>query len=166
MKRNCCTCLARIENDDAPVLTMGAYGTPKVLCDDCAELVEKITIGRDYDEITSAMNELTAKMSASNVDDHVTISTVTDILSESAKRAQQIKEGTYDFSLDDAKEEEGFDEVPEDLLETEEDRLLDEKEAEANAKFDKYMNWATWIGLGIAAAILIVWKIIEAFIIK
>lgn len=161
MRRNCCTCLRRIENDDAPVLTMGAYGNPKVLCDDCAALVETISFGKDYDAITAAMQELTDRMSSSNVDDRVTVETVTVMLENSAKRAQKIKEGTYDFALDEV--EEGFDELPEELQETEEDRLLDEKEKAASEKFDKFMNWA-WIGVGIGAAAFIVWKIVDMFI--
>ena len=165
MRRICCTCLARIENDDAPVLTMGAYGTPKCLCDECAELVDRMTLGKDYDDITDAMRTITEKMSSSNVDDTVTVHTMTALLAESAKRAQKIKEGTYDFALDEESENEGFDEIPEELRETEEDRLLDEKEAEANAKFDKFMNWA-WIGVGIAAAAFVIWKLIDIFFIK
>ena len=101
-------------------------------------------------------------MSKSNIDDRVTVATVTEMLADSAKRAQKIKEGTYDFSLDDAEEAEGFDEIPEELQETEEDRLLDKKEKAANEKFDKFMNWM-WIGVGIGAAGFLIWKIIETF---
>jgi len=162
MGKNCCTCLKRIDTEDAPVLTMGAYGNPKLLCDDCAALIETITAGREYDEITAAMQELTDIMSKSNIDDRVTVATVTEMLADSAKRAQKIKEGTYDFSLDDAEEAEGFDEIPEELQETEEDRILDEKEKAANEKFDKFMNWM-WIGVGIGAALFLIWKIIETF---
>lgn len=162
-RKNCSTCLTRITNDDAPVLIMGAYGTPKLLCDECAALVETITIGRDYDEITSAMQTLTERMSAANIDDRFTVNTVTKILSDSAVRAQKIKEGTYDFALDEEVEDESFDEIPEELKETEEDRLLDEKEAEENAKFDKLMN-KTWIIVGAVAAGYIIWRIVEAFL--
>ncbi len=163
MRKICSTCLARIENEDAPVLTMGAYGTPKLLCDDCARLVETVTLGRDYDGITEAMEALTAKMSAANVDDRATVATVTVLLSQSAKRAQQIKDGSYDFSLDAERENEGFDEIPEELQETEEDRLLDKKDAEATARFDRFMNWM-WLGVGIGAAGFVIWKLIETFL--
>lgn len=165
MSKNCCTCLSRIENENAPVLTMGAYGNPKLLCDDCAELVETASFGKDYDSIVAAMDRLTAKMSAANIDDRVTVDTVTAMLSENAERAQKIKDGTYDFALDDEKANEGIDEIPEELMETEEDRLLDEKEAEANAKLDEFLNWA-WIGAGIAAAGFIIWKLIDTFLLK
>ena len=162
-RKNCSTCLTRITSEDAPVLIMGAYGTPKLLCDDCAALIETITLGRDYDEITAAMQALTEKMSSANIDDKFTVNTVTKILSDSAVRAQKIKEGTYDFTLDEQEDEESFEEIPEELQETEEDRLLDEKEAEENAKFDKLMN-KLWIVIGISAAGYIIWKIIAAFL--
>lgn len=162
-RKNCSTCLTRITSEDAPVLIMGAYGTPKLLCDDCAALVETITLGRDYDEITAAMQALTEKMSSANIDDRFTVNTVTKILSDSAVRAQKIKEGTYDFTLDEQEDDESFEEIPEELRETEEDRLLDEKEAEENAKFDKFMN-KLWIVIGVAAAGYIIWKIIAAFL--
>ena len=161
-RKNCSTCLTRITSEDAPVLIMGAYGTPKLLCDECAALIDTITLGREYDEITAAMQALTEKMSSANIDDRFTVDTVTKILSDSAVRAQKIKEGTYDFVLDE-QEDEGFDEIPEELQETEEDRLLDEKEAEDNAKFDKFMN-KLWIVLGIAAAGYVIWRIIAAFL--
>ena len=157
MGKNCCTCLSRIENDDAPVLTMGAYGTPKLLCDDCAALVDTITYGRDYDEIAEAMSALTDVITKSNADDRKVVTTVTEILENGAKRAQKIKEGTYDFALDEV--DEGFDEIPEELQETEEDRLLDEKEAESNARMDKIINWM-WIGVGAIAGAFIIWKVI------
>lgn len=165
MSKNCCTCLARIQNEDAPVLTMGAYGTPKLLCDDCAELVETSSFGKDYYSIVEAMDRLTAKMSAANIDDRVTVATVTEMLAANAERAQRIKEGAYDFALDEERENEGIDEIPEELQETEEDRLLDEKEAETNAKFDKILNWV-WLGFGIAAAGYLIWMIIARFLLK
>ena len=161
MGKNCCTCLSRIENDDAPVLTMGAYGTPKLLCDDCAALVETITYGRDYDEIAEAMSTLTDVITKSNADDRKVVATVTEILENGAKRAQKIKEGTYDFALDEV--DEGFEEIPEELQETEEDRLLDEKEAESNARMDRIINWM-WIVVGALAGAFLIWKVIELLI--
>ena len=165
MRKICCTCLSRIENEDAPVLVMGAYGTPKLLCDQCAELVETITLGTDFNEITGSMQALMDRMSASNVDDKFTLNSVTKLLTDSAKRAQKIKEGTYDFSLDEAEDPDSFDEIPEELQETEEDKLLDEKEAAANAKFDKVMSWI-WVGVGVGALGFIIWKLIDLFFLK
>ena len=164
-RKICSTCLRLIESENAPVLVMGAYGTPKLLCDDCANLIDTITLSRDYDEIEASMQTLTERMSASNIDDRFTIATVTDILTNSAERAQKIKEGTYDFALDDAVDEDAMDDIPEELRETEEDRLLDEKDAAANARFDKILNWL-WVGVGIFAAVMILWRIIEAIFFK
>ena len=159
MKRNCCICLVGIEDENAPILTMGAYGNPKCLCPECAALVDTATSGKEYDAITAAMDDITAKMSKANIDDRVTVNTMTQLLADSAERAQKIKEGTYDFALDEMEnDEEGFDDIPEELQETEEDRLLDKKEEEANAKFDKVLNWM-WIALGVVALFVIGWKI-------
>ena len=157
MAKICSTCLCRIENDDAPVLTMGAYGTPKLLCDGCAALVETMTTSKDYDEIAKAMSDLTDVIAKSNADDRVVVQTVTELLESSAKRAQQIKEGTYDFSLDET--DDGIDEIPEYLQESEEDRLLDEQDAEANAKFEKILNWL-WIAFGVLAGAAIIWRVV------
>lgn len=164
MKRNCCTCHLRIDDENAPVLTMGAYGTPKCLCEKCAELVDKVVYGKTYEEVTSAMEEITARMSESNVDDKVTLSTMTELLANSAERAQKIKDGTYDFSLDEEQEsDDSFDEIPEELQETEEDKLLDQKEEEAMKKFDKVLN-VLWILTGIFAAGVIIWRLVQKFV--
>ena len=165
MKRNCCTCLVALEDENAPILTMGAYGNPKCLCPECAELVEKITEGKDYDSITESMELMTKRMSKANIDDRATVSAMTDLLANSAERAQKIKDGTYDFAEDNEPaegDEEAFEEIPEELRETEEDRLLDEQDAEAMKKFDKILNWM-WVGVGVVAAVLVVLKIIEFF---
>ena len=164
MKRNCCTCLTRVDEENASILTMGAYGTPKCLCEECAQLVETITAGREYDDITSAMEELTARMSRANIDDRFTVETVTELLAESAERAQKIKDGTYDFALDEV-EEECLEEIPEELKETEEDRLLDEKDAEDAKKFDTFLNWA-WLGVGIGIVGYIIYLVVTRLIIK
>ncbi len=163
MQRNCATCLTKVDDENASILTMGAYGTPKCLCEDCAALVETMTGGREYDAITSAMDALTEKMSKANIDDRVTVATVTELLADSARRAEAIKDGTYDFSADGLEDEESFEEIPDELKETEEDRLLDEKDAEEAKKIDKMINYM-WIGVGIAVLIFAIYKLIEAII--
>ena len=165
MRRNCCTCLTRVDDENASVLTMGAYGTPKCLCEECATLIDTVTLGTDYDEITSAMEEITKKMSDANIDDRVTVSTMTELLARSAERAQKIKDGEYDFSMDEVSDGESFEEIPEELKETEEDRLLDEKEAAAGAKFDKVLN-IIWIIVGAAAGSYLIWRLVDHFFIK
>ena len=44
MKRNCSICLKRVEGDDAPVLAMGGYGNPKVLCDECEKIIDELKV--------------------------------------------------------------------------------------------------------------------------
>ncbi len=164
MGKNCCTCLAHIDEETAPILTMGNYGTPKYLCDECASLIERITLGKDHVEINDSMKMLMDRMSKSNIDDSVTLRTVTKLLGESSQRAEKIKEGTYDFSLDEAETEGELDDIPDELQETEEDKLLDQKDAEKEEKFDKVMKWM-WIGAAIGFGAAIIWKLVENFII-
>ena len=154
MRCNCSVCLKAITNDDAPVLTMGGYGNPRLLCEDCASDVETMTRSHDYDEITAAMDRITKRMSAANVDDKLTVGAMNDLLVTSAKRAAAIKDGSYDFSLDEVEEEDY--EIPEELRETEEDRALEEKERKQIEKFDKVMNFV-WIGVIVAAVAFLVW---------
>ena len=98
--------------------------------------------------------------------DPVTYAIVKGILLKSSNRAVAIKEGTYDFALDDEPiVEEGYDEVPEDLQETEEDKEKDRIDEEKQKKFDKVYN----ILLAIACTCfvgLLIWKIIETFFLK
>lgn len=156
MSKICSVCLGQITNEEAPVLTMGAYGTPRLLCDGCAADIEAMTHGREYGEVIAAMDSISDKMSRANIDDRIITSTVTDLLVTSAKRANEIKEGTYDFSLDDVEDEDY--EIPEDMRETEEDRALDEAERKQNEKFDKVMNFV-WIGVIAVAVAFAVWWI-------
>ena len=152
----CAVCLTPIDTDTAPVLVMGAYGNPRCLCDSCSEHVENFTRGRDYDSIIASMDEISARLSATNIDDGLTVGTVTNMLVTAAKRATAIKEGTYDFSLD-AEEEEYI--IPDELKESEEDRALDEKEELQRKKFDKILNWV-WAAVGIATLVFILWKFV------
>ena len=154
--KQCVICDKAIEREDAPILGMSGYGNPKLLCDECAEDIETVTSERDCDKIAEAMARLSEKMSDFDPDS-MTYAIVSDIMARAAERAKAIKDGTYDFALDEV--DEGFDEIPDELQETEEDRLLDEKEAESNAKMDRIINWM-WIGVGALACAFIIWKII------
>ena len=151
---NCSLCLKPIDMDTAPVLTMGAYGTPRCLCDECASDVETFTRGTDHDGITAAMDRISERMSRANIDDKVTVTCMTDMLSTAVVRANAIKDGTYDFSLD-TEEEEYI--IPDELRESDEDRALDEKEAREKEKWDKVMNWFWLIALIGVVAFIIWW---------
>ena len=164
MKR-CCICNAAIEHDDAPALVMSISGNPKLLCDDCVKVLDDITLGKDYDTIEAQIDKI-GKIMSNNELDNLTFETMNSLLASAVARAKLIKEGKYDFALDEQKDdEEGFDEIPEELQETEEDREKDREDEEKMKKFDKIFNI-------IAATLVIVtigfiaWRIVESFILK
>ena len=164
--KKCCVCETIIENEDAPLLTMGAVGTPKLLCDSCAELLDTATMGREYEEIESAMEEIGKRMAEGNPD-RTTYGNVSVIMAQAAARAKLIKSGEYDFALDEqtADDEDIPDDIPEELKETEEDRELDRKDEEKLEKFDKIYN-ILLIVAGVALVGMIAWKVIERFLLK
>ena len=139
----CSICKAEIDGETAPILVMGGFGNPRLLCGECSDDIETVTRGREPDAIELAVNRVSDKMTRANSDDRLTLETVTQIFADSAERAKKIKEGTYDFSLDDTAASEEFLDIPEDMRETEEDRLLDEKEAAASSKFDKIFTYVS-----------------------
>lgn len=135
---NCSLCLESVDSEEADILTMGGYGTPKYLCPECAKKIDNIMNGRDYDSIVLTLDELNATVLKSNVDNRAVLDTITRILADGAARAKKIKEGTLDFDaeLEEKENEEEFD-ITEELEESEEDKLLDEEESEKQKKFDK-----------------------------
>lgn len=162
---NCCLCNKMIESEDAPLLSISAAGNHRYLCDDCAKLLDSATLGRDPDEIQSAMEEI-GKIMANGEPDGLTYSTINKIIVDAAVRGKLIKEGVYDFSKDEeVSDEEEFDDIPEQLRETEEDIKKDELEAEKLKKFDKIYNIILIIAIGVTAGVL-VWKLIERFLLK
>lgn len=148
--RKCCLCSKIIESETADILTMGGYGIPRYLCEECAGDLNTVTRGATSADIHAAMDRLGKKMSVSGVEDKLTIKTINDIFKSSDERADKIDDGTYDFSLDEEElKEDELDELPPELEETEEDRELDAKDEERSKKFDKIMNWfcaAVFIG--------------------
>ena len=161
----CCMCEKSIERDDAPVLAMGAAGNPRFLCDECAALLDIATTGRDITEIGDAMEKIGLYMADGNPDG-VTYSIVSQLMVEASDRAKAIKDGSYDFSLDEEKKDDGgLDEIPEELLESDEDKEADRVEEEKNKKFDKVYNIILFSVLGVTA-LLLIWKLIENFFLK
>lgn len=140
MSQRCCICEKHIEREDAPILTLGGAGYARLLCDECDKSLNTITTGRDVEEIKVAINDLGNKM-ANTDPDPVTYQLVSSMLFKATERGMAIKEGTYDFALDEEGEDvEGFDEIPEELLESEEDIQKDKEEEEKMKKFDKFYN--------------------------
>ena len=152
---SCCLCLSAVNSEEADILTMGGYGTPKYLCPECAKKIDNVLSGRDYDSIVLSLDELNASVIKSNVDNHAVLASITKILADGAERANKIKEGTLDFDKElEEKKEEEF-EITEELEESEEDRLLDEKEAVVQKKLDKITSIVSGVILVAAIAYLI-----------
>ena len=159
---NCCICEKTVEREDAPILAMGGAGYARVLCEECDRELQVATRGHDVDEIKAAINSLSTKM-ANGEPDTVTYRMMSEILVTATQRAMEIKEGSYDFARDDEEDNEGFDEIPEELLESDEDIELDRKDEEKAKKFDKVYSIILTISL-IALGGMIVWRIIQALL--
>ena len=160
--KQCCMCDKNIEREDAPVLSMGAAGNPRWLCEECEALLDTATLSRDYVEISGAIEKVSEIMSGGNPDG-VTFTVVGQLMYSASQRAKAIKEGSYDFSLDDEpKDEGGIDEIPEELLESEEDKEKDKIEEEKMKKFDKFYNYFL-IAACIAFGAFLIWKIVDTF---
>ena len=162
--KKCCICDKTIEREDAPILTLGGAGYARLLCDECDSELQLATLSHDVEEIKTSINSLGNKM-ANGDPDHLTYNLVSSILMNATDRGMKIKDGTYDFALDEAEEEEGFDEIPEELLESEEDIALDKADEEKMKKFDKVYNYML-IGAIIALVGLVIYKLIDAFFLK
>lgn len=158
----CCICERYLEREDGPVLSMGAGGNPRLLCEECEHLLDTATEGCDFEEIENAMDRL-GKLMADGNPDRVTFSVVNGLMQEASERAKAIKDGNYDFSLDEREpENEGFDEIPEELLESEEDKRKDEIEEKKMKKFDKVYNILMGVLLTITVLAL-TWKLFDTF---
>ena len=158
----CSVCGRKVE-ENAPILVMGAYGIPRFLCSKCEKNLDTATTSRDYDEIAEAMNILGENLSSSEPDE-LTVETLNGILSEAGDRAKAIKYGSYDFSLDEqAPEEEGYDDIPEDMKETEEDKALDEEEQKKIKKVESIFNVISTV-LFSAVGAYAVYKVLDMFL--
>ena len=156
-EKYCSLCLAKIEAEDAPILTISGAGVARCLCDKCAEDIEAASTSREYADIAEALDRLSASISKNNIDDSVTLATMDDILKHAAARAALIKEGVYDFSKDEESEDEILEEIPEDMLESEEDKALDERDIERANKLDRVLNWVWAAVLAGTVGFLIWW---------
>ena len=156
----CALCGRIPECEEPAVLTMGRYGHPRHLCEECESQMDTANLGRDYDEIINAIDILGKKATSFAFDDDVTMDVMRAFIMRAAKRAADIKAGNYNFDVEDAPvEEEGFDEIPEELRETEEDAELDRRDAENAKKFDKFLN-VLWIGVFTALFVFFMLKVV------
>lgn len=144
---------------------MGVFGTPKYLCAECESEFDLATNSRDPEEIGKAMQAIGDKMAERDSIGKVVYEAVNEIFDSARERAEKIKDGTYDFSLDDSDSAvvEAAEEVPEELRESEEDKEIDKREKEKEKKVGKIMDWITASILALAVGFA-VYKIIVTFI--
>ena len=136
--KKCSLCAKRLEKEEPEILTVGSYGVARYLCDDCAALLDKMTLSTEVSDIKEAYDAVVEKMLDGPLIDESANETLQNMLVSAKERAEAIKAGTYDFSLDTPTDE--MDEIPEELLESEEDIELDRKRDERAAKLDKVLN--------------------------
>lgn len=155
---SCSICGATTNKENAPILAMGGFGNPRYVCDCCAEELEVVTEGMDPEKINLAINSLVEKISKRNTDDPVTIDTLSGILKEAKERVELIEAGEY--TVDESPDDESDGHIPEELVETEQDRALDEADAKKNAKLQKVLDFVTFGIIGAAVIALILYFVI------
>lgn len=138
--KNCCICHSLVEKEDAPVIAMSGYGNPKCVCSKCEAFIDTATQSHDPDEISAACKSLGEAMTRGNSRDEQVIASVNEIIAAANERCSAIKDGNYDFSDDEENGDGEFD-ITEDLMETEEDRIKDEHDAEVSKRLDTICAW-------------------------
>lgn len=157
----CCICERNIDREDAPVLSMGAAGVPRLLCEECEALLDTVTESHDFAAVEAAMDKI-GKLMADTDPDYVTFNTVNEIMADASERIKAIKDGSYVEASDEDNEDVGLEDIPEELLESEEDKLKDEKEQEQAKKFDKVYTVLVSVLLTLTV-LLLTWKLLDTF---
>ena len=163
----CCICFSKVDSQNAPILTIGRLGNPRCLCPECDELFDSATLGKTYEQITEACRQIGDKMTKFNADDETVFNEVNGIIENAVARAESIKDGTYDFSLDE--EQTGLDngedtlELPAELQESEEDIALDKKDAKVAKIIDTVTSWIAGLALVGAVAFFILKFVFHVF---
>lgn len=159
---NCAICKRKIESEEPAVLTMSAFGRPLHICEECEKDLDDATLSKDPEVISAAIENVGKKIKDSNNDSKLVLDAVSEIIENATERGEMIRNGVYDFENDESSDE-VTDEIPEELLETEEDKALDEKDKKSNEKFDKILNWIT-LALFIGVIGYLVYWFITSFI--
>lgn len=158
--KKCAICSAIIENEEPAILSIAGSGYVRYLCDGCAADMDEATLGRDFSSIEAAMDRI-GKHLGDSKPDNGTFKIVSGIMKRAADRAKAIRDGSYDFALDE--EDSGnMEDIPEELLETEEDKLLDEQDAEKQKKFDKIFERIA-IGIFSVVVLFLLWRLLDTY---
>ena len=160
--KHCSICKKNIESEEPAILTMSGFGNPRHICEECEKDLDEATLSREPEIISAAIGRIGEKIKSANNDDALILNTVSEIIESATERGEMIKNGVYDFENDGIDEEGAIDEIPEELLETEEDKRRDERDARVNAKLDKIMNWVT-LGIFVGALGYIIYWVISRY---
>ena len=161
MEKLCAVCKRKVDSESAAILTLGGYANAKYLCDACDGDMAIATRSRDCAEISEAMDRITKKMSGAGVDDKLSLKTVSDLLAEAKERAEKIKLGEYDFAREE-EDDAAIEEVPEELRETEEDKIRDEEEAVKNRRIDRIIGIISGVIIS-AAFVYVAYRLITTW---
>lgn len=163
MEKLCSICKKETDSETSAILAIGGYGNPKYICNDCAESLDTVIKGREYDEIVSNISSLSEKMMCAAIDDEQVLETVENIFATAKNRAELIRSGEYDFACDEDADDGEDSDIPEELRETEEDKLLDAQEREeeerirkAAAKFDMFFFYPLLGAMFIGALVYLI----------
>lgn len=162
MGKNCSVCHMGFDGEDAAVLAFGGYGTPRYLCDFCAKDFDAAMTEREVEGIDGAIDRISKKMTNAGIDDEIVLKSVDEIMKAARERREKIRAGEYDFSEDESVSE--GDEIPAELLESEEDAEAEKQESKKDKLYDKITN-IVCAALSVAALVFIVYQIINAYFI-
>ena len=158
----CSVCRAKIESEEAAILTLGGFGNPRYLCDSCASDFDAAGSEKEVSDIDSAIDRISKKMTSARVDDGLVLKTVSELMASARERREQIRLGEYDFSEDELPEEN--EEIPKELLESDEDVAAERLAAEKSKKYDKITNIICAV-LALAALGFFIYRIIKTYFI-
>ena len=139
MEKLCACCNMPVDSESAAILTLGGFGNAKYLCEECDGHLNTATRGREISEINSAIDSISSRMRNAGIDDTFVLETVDSVIKEAKARRDSIERGEYDFTAEEESDE-TVEEIPEELRETEEDRLNEERELEEAKKWDKVIT--------------------------
>jgi len=163
MERSCCICKAKFEAESPAVLTMGGFANPRYLCSECESDFDEATSAKEIERISLAMDRIGEKLKMSEIDDKYVLSAIEEVMEGARERAEAIKAGTYDFSLDECEEPEKEEfEGPSEPELTEEELEKEEKSAKKQKVYDKVTNIICLVMI-IAVVGFIIYRAVDMF---
>lgn len=147
----CSLCGAPVESEEPAILTVSGYGNPRYLCGECEAEYDVLLNSIDRDELNSAVEVIYGHVNRRGIDDEAVLNTTEEIIEKAKARMESVKLGTYNPDESDG----DIEEIPEELIMTEEEIKEEEEENKKNEKLEKILNIITYSGFGVAAAIML-----------